>query len=176
MAISSYPRTIQNGQPATNGSANSGVGLMLFDSATNQYIAATPSTFAGGGGGGDATAANQTTQISLATLLNSNVANEGNQTIQINNQLAATNGGVLLDTFATQTLTSSFVALASVTCKSVTLINLSTNAKFSYRQAAGGILTLEAGYSVRINVARSQDILIAQTTGEGQTAQIIITA
>lgn len=58
MAISSYPRTIQNGQIASNGDANAGTGLMLWDSATNTYIAATPSTFQAGGAGG-ATAANQ---------------------------------------------------------------------------------------------------------------------
>lgn len=64
MAISSYPRTIQVGQNAINGNSNSGTGLMLFDSTTNKYIAATPQTFAGAAGG--ATAANQTTQINVA--------------------------------------------------------------------------------------------------------------
>jgi hypothetical protein len=86
----------------------------------------------------------------------------------------STNGGVLLDTFATQVLTTSFVALPNNICKYVTLINLTTNAKFTYR-IMGIVLTLEAGYSVRLNVLNASSIGIAQTTGEGNTAQIIIT-
>jgi hypothetical protein len=161
MAIASYPRTIQNGQTATNGNANAGTGLMLWDSATNSYIAATPATFTGGGGG-DATAANQSTQIAEASSTNAILTN-------------STNNGVLVDTFATQVLTNSNVALTAVACKYVTLINLSTNAKFTYR-VGGIVLTLEAGYSVRINTSNSSNIAIAQSTGEGQTAQIIITS
>lgn len=75
MAIGSYPRTIQNGQLATNGNANAGTGLMLWDSTQNKYIAATPSTFAGGGGAGGATAANQETQISQLTTINETIFN-----------------------------------------------------------------------------------------------------
>lgn len=65
MSIQSYPRTIVqdtgNGQITQNGLC-----LMIYNSTTNKYEAATAATF-GGGGGGDATAANQVTQINLAT-------------------------------------------------------------------------------------------------------------
>lgn len=169
MAISSYPRTIKNGQIAADGSANAGTGLMLWDSATNTYIAATPATFGGAGAGG-ATAA-------LQTSLNSIVSTKALQTSQAAALAAATLGGVLVDSFATQTLTASMTALAtSISCKSVTLINLSTNAKFTYSIGGGTALTLEAGYSVKINVALSSNIQIAQSTGEGNVCQIIITA
>lgn len=168
MAISSYPRTIKNGQIASNGNANSGTGLMLWDSATNTYIAATPSTFAGGAGG--ATAALQTT-------LNALVSTKANQISDAAALAAGTNGGILIDTFATQVLTTSMTALStSQACKTVTLINLSTNVKFTYSISGGTALTLEAGYSVRLNVANSSSIQIQQSTGEGNTAQIIITA
>lgn len=86
MSISSYPRTIKNGQIASNGDANSGTGLMLWDSAINKYVAATPSTFSGGAGG--ATAANQVlTNAKLDTLINifkgidSSLLNAGNAAI-----------------------------------------------------------------------------------------------
>jgi len=174
MAIASYPRTIQNGQIAANGNENAGTGLMLFDSTTGTYVAATPATFSGGGGG-DATAANQTSQITLATTLNGAVSTAAGQATQTTALNAQSNGGILVDSFATQVLTASNVPLASVTCKYVTLINLSTNAKFTYR-VGGTALTLEAGYSVRINTSNSGLISIAQTTGEGNTAQIIITS
>jgi hypothetical protein len=169
MAISSYPRTIKNGQIASNGDANSGTGLMLWDSATNSYIAATPATFGAAAGG--ATAALQTT-------LNALVSTKALQISQAAALAAETNGGILVDTFATQSLTVSMTALAvSQACKSVTLINLSTNAKFTYTiGTSGAILTLEGGYSVKINIASSNNIQIAQTTGEGQIAQIIITS
>lgn len=175
MAISSYPRTIQNGQIATNGNANAGTGLMLWDSATNTYIAATPSTF-GGGGAGSATSANQDTQITEAQSSNTYLIAIQNYTEEIRNSATnGTNSNVLIDTFATQTLTASNVALSSATCKYVTLINLSTNAKFTYRIGTGTSLTLEAGYSVRINIDNASSIQIAQSTGEGNIAQYIIT-
>lgn len=175
MAISSYPRTIKNGQIASNGNANSGTGLMLWDSATNTYIAATPSTFAGAAGG--ATAANQATQITEAQTGNSSLTNIDNNTSNTTYQLAnGTNTGTLSDTFATQVLTASMVALSALVCKSVTLINLSTNTKFTYRISTGTALTLEAGYSVKINIENASDVQIQQSTGEGNTAQIIITA
>jgi len=110
MAISSYPRTIKNGQIASNGNANSGTGLMLWDSATNTYIAATPSTFAGAAGG--ATAANQATQITEAQTGNSSLTNIDNNTSNTTYQLAnGTNTGTLSDTFDTQFLTAYMVAL-----------------------------------------------------------------
>jgi hypothetical protein len=177
MAISSYPRTIQNGQIAANGNANSGVGLMLYNSTTGLYEAATPATFAGGGGGGDATAANQTTQIANENTLNGLVATKANQTSQAAALAAATNGGVLVDAFGTQTLTASMVNLnLAIACKFVTLINLSTNVKFTYSISGGTALTLEAGYSVRINIANSGNVQIRQATGEGQTCEFIVTS
>ena len=64
MAIGSYPRvTVQGTSNAQN--PQNGYGLMIFNSTTGKYEAATAATFGGGGGGGDATAANQTTQIGL---------------------------------------------------------------------------------------------------------------
>ena len=69
MAISSYPRVAVQGS-AANSNPQNGLSLMLLNSSTGQYEAATSSTFAGGGGGGGATAANQTTQISLETSIN----------------------------------------------------------------------------------------------------------
>ena len=168
MAISSYPRTIQNGQIASNGNANAGTGLMLWDSATNTYIAATPSTFTGAAGG--ATAALQTT-------LNALVSTKANQISDAAALAAATNGGVLTDTLATQTLSVTMTALTtSQACKTVTLINLSTNAKLTYCISGGTALSLEAGYSVKINVANSSNVQIRQSTGENQTCEIIITS
>ena len=67
MAISSYPRVAVQGS-AANSNPQNGLSLMLLNSTTGQYEAATSSTFAGGGG--DATAANQTTQIGLETSIN----------------------------------------------------------------------------------------------------------
>jgi hypothetical protein len=169
MAISSYPRTIKNGQIASNGDANAGTGLMLWDSATNTYIAATPATFGGAAAGG-ATAALQTT-------LNNIVSTKALQTSQAAALAAETNGGILVDTFSTQILTTSMVALStSQACKTVTLINLSTNAKLTYCISGGTALSLEAGYSVKINVGNSSNVQIRQSTGEGQTCEIIITA
>jgi hypothetical protein len=68
MAITSYPRVTLQGTGPTQNPQN-GTGLMVLNPSTNKYEAATAATFSGGGGG-DATAANQTSQITLATLLN----------------------------------------------------------------------------------------------------------
>jgi hypothetical protein len=154
MAISSYPRTIKNGQIAPNGSANSGIGLMLYNSSTGLYEAATPSTFGGVGAGG-ATAANQTTQIT--------------------NFAIGTNSGVLTDIFFTQNLTNSFVGLPDEPCKTVTLINLSTNNNVFYRISNLTDLILEAGYSVKINTNNLQNLEVRQSTESGQSIQIIVT-
>jgi hypothetical protein len=70
MAIGSYPRVIVQGTGATNNIQN-GLGLMVLNPSTGKYEAATAATFSGGGGGGDATAANQTEQIDIATESNS---------------------------------------------------------------------------------------------------------
>ena len=68
MAITSYPRTTVQGSGVTQNPQN-GIGLMVLNPSTQKYEAATAATFSGGGGG-DATAANQTSQITLATTLN----------------------------------------------------------------------------------------------------------
>lgn len=169
MAISSYPRTIKNGQIASNGDANSGTGLMLFDSATNTYIAATPATFGGAAAGG-ATAA-------LQTALNNLVSTKANQIADAAALAAATNGGLLVDTLANQVLSVTMTALTTIqACKTVTLINISTNAKMTYCISGGTALSLEAGYSVKLNTASSGNVQIRQSTGENQTCEIIITA
>lgn len=84
MAIGAYPRTqVQgtgNGQNPQNG-----LSLMLLNPSTQQYEAATATTFAGGGGGGDATAANQSLQITEAQTTNAEL-----------NLLNAGKGGLLL--------------------------------------------------------------------------------
>lgn len=75
MAISAYPRTAVQGTGAGTNKQN-GLSLMLLNSTTGEYEAATSSTFAGGGGGGgDATAANQTTQIDAANITNDRLIN-----------------------------------------------------------------------------------------------------
>ncbi|MBW7844866.1 MAG: hypothetical protein H3C45_04345 [Bacteroidia bacterium] len=67
MAISSYPRTIVQNSEKNNNPEN-GLSLMIFDTVSQKYKAATDATFTGGGG--DATAANQTLQIVEAQLTN----------------------------------------------------------------------------------------------------------
>jgi len=71
MAISSYPRTIVQNSEKNNNPEN-GLSLMIFDTVSQKYKAATDATFTGGGGGGggDATAANQTFQITEAQYTN----------------------------------------------------------------------------------------------------------
>lgn len=77
MAISSYPRTIVQNSKKNNNPEN-GLSLMIFDTVSQKYKAATDATFTGGGGG-DATAANQTLQITEAqntnALLSTTVSN-----------------------------------------------------------------------------------------------------
>lgn len=171
MAISSYPRTIQNGQIATNGNANAGTGLMLWDSATNTYIAATPSTFSGGGGG--ATAANQATQIAIENTLSTKAL----QTSQAAALAAETNGGVLTDNCYNITLATGANNLTGTSCKYVTLINASTNAKMQFNTSTSpNFINLEAGYSVRINVTNAGNVSVKQTTGENNVLDYIITS
>lgn len=80
MAISAYPRTAVQGSTA-NGNPQNGLSLMLLNSTTGQYEAATSETFAGGGGsgGGDATAANQNIQINKAGNTNTLLTTINNQ-------------------------------------------------------------------------------------------------
>lgn len=134
--ISNYPRTIKVGQIASTGTANSGVGLMMYDSSTNTYIAATPSTFTAS---------------------------------------TSTNGGILIDTFGTQANTTISVALGAIVCKYVTLINLSVNTAAMTYTLGGTDLTLEKGYSVRVNTLNASNISIKQTGGEAETMQYIVT-
>jgi pyruvate-formate lyase-activating enzyme len=69
MAISAYPRVAVEGTTATNNPPN-GQSLMLFNAITQEYEPATSATFSGGG---DATAANQTTQITEAITTNNSL-------------------------------------------------------------------------------------------------------
>jgi hypothetical protein len=151
MAITSYPRTTVTGTGKTNNPQN-GISLMLFNPSTQRYEAADTVTFAGGS------------------------ATSALQTDQINDFLASTNGGILLDTPGTQNCTATFAPInVTVNCKYVTLINLSTNKPFTYRVTGGTEMTLENGYSVRINIAQSNRLEIRQTTGEGNRCEFIIT-
>lgn len=86
MAIGSYPRTIQNGQLATNGNANSGTGLMLWDSSQNKYIAAVAETF-NPSFNGAASQASQDTQITEAQTANSYLSNISDNTQNTNDSL-----------------------------------------------------------------------------------------
>src|SRR6478735_1090792 len=81
MSITSYPRTTAQG--TGNGkNIQSGYGVMLFDTATQKYVAATAATF-GGVATGTATAANQVNQIGLET----QIADALNGTISGNSAL-----------------------------------------------------------------------------------------
>jgi hypothetical protein len=91
MSIGSYPRVTVQGTGNANNIQN-GLGLMLFNSTTGKYEAATSSTF-GGGGGGDATAANQATQISEAQNTNSFLQNIENEIGTTNSYLFETTSG-----------------------------------------------------------------------------------
>jgi hypothetical protein len=99
MAISAYPRVAVQGTTAANNPPN-GQSLMLFNSTTQQYEPATAATFSGGGGGGgDATAANQSTQITEAQSTNTLISETIlNQAAQINEAQISNNylneGGV----------------------------------------------------------------------------------
>jgi hypothetical protein len=151
MAITSYPRTTVQGT-SKNQNPQNGISLMLFNPSTNLYEAADTITFAGGS------------------------ATSALQTDQINDFLNSTNGGILEDTPGTQNCTASFAPISTaVNCKYVTLINLSTNKPFTYRVTGGTEMTLENGYSVRINIAQSNRLEIRQTTGEGNRCEFIIT-
>jgi hypothetical protein len=163
MSVSSYPRVTIQGTGNLNNPQN-GLGLMIYNPTSQRYEAATAATFGGGGGGGgDATAANQTTQINLATTAN-------------NNFTASTNNGVLTDILGSRTLSGSFVQLPSQICKYVTLVNLSTNVFWEFNiNNTGANFRIEAGYSVRVNVNNANLIFIRQATGEAQTAQYIVT-
>lgn len=198
MAIGSYPRfAVQgtgNGQNTQNGLA-----LMLYNSISQQYEAATSATFSGGGGG-DATAANQTTQINEAQTANSYLtsiesytlstaqntslsATSANQTTQITE--AQTSNTKLTDLLSyikvqdyskTQACTGTFVALENTPCVKVTLIAQSTNTEdIEYDIDSGNSLFLEPGYSVVINVTNPNKIRIRQTGGAGETAYYIRT-
>ena len=113
--------------------------------------------------------------------LDSIIAKQDTQIGILNNQITnfnlSTNGGVLIDIFNTIVLTSSFQSLSSISCKSVTLINLSTNNNVLYRLAdyLGSIFTLEAGYSVKINIDNSTNLEVRQATSTGQVLQYIVT-
>jgi hypothetical protein len=83
-----------------------GQALMLVNPSTGKYEAATAATFGGGGGGGDATAANQSTQISEAIQsnlylnnveLNTAVSPNGNKISQLLEASSGATAANLLD-------------------------------------------------------------------------------
>jgi hypothetical protein len=155
MAISSYPRTIKNGQIAVNGSENAGTGLILYNSTTGLYEAATTTTFS-----------NIKTGLATAVKQDETIA-------------AINNSTTFTDFLFTQILTATYTVLNSseFSCKYVTLINLSTNNPIFFKQSA---LTevefiLEAGYSIKINQSICNDIVVKQATSVGQKLQFIVT-
>lgn len=199
MAIGAYPRTqVQgtgNGQNPQNG-----LSLMLYNASTQQYEAATSSTFAGGGGG-DATAANQTTQITEAQTANSyltsidtysqaiatntsgsaTAANQGTQITEAQTANTTLTGLLnyikIQDISKNQSCTTSFVALENTSSTKVTLIAQTTNTEnIEYDINGGSSLFLEPGYSVIINTTNPNNIRIRQTGGAGETAYYIITS
>lgn len=98
-----------------------------------------------------------------------------NNQIQTNTALNNTNNGILQDTSASVALTGSLTSLAPQPCKYVTLVNLSTNtADISYTVNGGATLTLEVGYSVRINTVNAD--LIEVSSAASEDLQYIITA
>jgi hypothetical protein len=161
MAISSYPRTIKNGQIAANGSANAGTGLMLYNSTTGLYEAATTATFSN-------------IKTGLATV--------AKQDDQITVYSQSTNGGILNDELFDLTLSATFQSLPIllVPCKTITLINLSTNNNILYKIDLGlgtvPTLILEAGYSVKLNILIAEYIFVKQATDTGQKLQYIVTS
>lgn len=199
MAVSAYPRTAVQGT-GKDQNTQSGLSLMIYNTITGKYEAATASTFSGGGGG-DATAANQVTQINeaqtanayltsiesytLSTAQNTSLSSTAsNQITQITEaQTANTKLTDLLsyikvqDYSKSQGCTSTFVALENTSCVKVTLIAQSTNTEdIEYDIDGGNSLFLEAGYSVVINVTNPNKIRIRQTGGAGETAYYIRTS
>jgi hypothetical protein len=165
MAIGSYPRVTVQGTGNANNPQN-GQGLMIFNPSTQRFEAATAATFAGGGGGGgDATAANQTTQISVANTTNS-ILNS------INSKTPATGN----ETSKSQTLTITPTTIGTASCKSVTIYMLSTAAapaEVIINSAGGGtVVILEQGYSMLIEVTSLDRIEVYQTGGENDVIYI----
>jgi hypothetical protein len=178
MAISSYPRTIQNGQIAGNGNQNAGTGLMLYNPTTFRYEAATVTTF-NNIAAGAATVAKQDTQIARQ---DTQIAKQDTQIVrqdtQIANFTASTNGGILADYLVKKILTVLSAPLDVIQCKSVTLINLSTNNNIFYKTddfMYNEEMILEPGYSVKINIDNSVGISVRQATDLGQILQYIVT-
>ena len=140
----------------------------------------------------NATAANQEIQINneitqivnqeagldkLDTIIenqNTIIAAQNSQLVQF---AASTNNGLLTDEFYTQALTAALVALPVRNAKTVTLINLSTNNSVFYKtNTTAAVLTLEAGYSVKINTSSANNISVRQAADTGQSIQVIVTA
>lgn len=87
-----------------------------------------------------------------------------------------TNSGVLLDSFGKLLLTNIDTNLPDILCKYVTLINSSKNNDVFYTlYGLGETLTLEPGYSVKINIGNTQDLSARQAAENGQTLQYIVT-
>lgn len=101
-----------------------------------------------------------------------------NQETQIDSVILGTNSGVLSDQIYKITLTATLTNLEAGNCKSVTLINLSTNNNIIYKFDdfnQPDELILEAGYSVKLNVNDTDYIQVKQATSTGQVLQYIVT-
>jgi hypothetical protein len=180
MPVSSYPRvTVQgtgNAQNTQNGQA-----LMVFNSSTGKYEAATAATFGGAGG---ATAANQTTQIANENTLNGLVSTKANQTTQINQIIAlatslatATNGGLLQDIFGNISVNNTFQQLPNIPCKYVTIINSQFNfTNVILKKNLAAEILLETGYSIRINLTNTNQIEIKSSNENAFSVNYIVTA
>jgi hypothetical protein len=147
MAITSYPRTTVQGSGVTQNPQN-GIGLMVLNPSTQKYEAATAATFSGGGGGGDATAANQSTQITEAQTTNSRLIAYGTSAAEYLNNIQNNTAG--LATSSNQT--SQQTTLNDILTKLGDIYNLLNNgtAKVQLYDGSGGaVIGTTAG---RLNV------------------------
>lgn len=180
MPVSSYPRVTVQGT-GTKQNTQNGSALMVVNPITGKYEAATAATF-GGGGGGDATASNQTTQITEAQASNSILSTIQNDQTIIINQLTnltnyfinGTNTYILNDTLYVQVANSiSTQLLPPISfCKYITLYTLSTATNVTI-SVGGTDIILEGGKSIRINTQFTNSISISSIIPE--TVYCIIT-
>jgi hypothetical protein len=113
------------------------------------------------GGGGDATAANQSAQITEAQTTNTLLTS-------INTNIPAAGTEVS----KSQTLTGTATTLGSAACRSITIYMLSTaanNAEIIINAAGGGTaILLEPGYSMQIAATNLNLVTVSQGGGGGE--------
>lgn len=88
----------------------------------------------------------------------------------------ASNGGILNDTTFKVIAGASLTPLASLGCKSVTLIALTSNASninYVVNSGVGDTLTLEPGYSVKVNVINADIIEVSSGSGTEELQYIV---